>query len=529
MKIKKILIILLITLSIILTGINVNAAEAKISSTKNNAQVGENVDINVSFTAAAWNLIVSGDKISGESYASQTSDLSEQTTNKSFKLDTSKAGEYTVKISGDITDENGKTTKINESVTIKVTEPAKEPENNTTSEPAKPAEPTKSSDATLKMLGLGASSKNPSQYDFSGFKSSKTNYDVTVPYDVKNLEVYYTVNNSKAKCTVSGNDSFDIGKNAIKLTVTAEDGTQKIYTINVTREEEQKLSSDATLSNLGIGKSASEPSEYDFSGFTKSKYEYSVEVPYEVTSLDVYYKVTKSTSIANVTGGLDFKVGENEIEVLVTAEDGTQKTYTIIVKRLAEKIVEPEPEENNSNEENPIQEPDENGLQLEKLEISKGKLSPVFAGSVTDYSVTVGSSVEKIDITAEANDENATVEIAGNEGLKEGKNIVTILVRSADDSEIVTYQINVTKKSGFDIAGFFENRENQNIMLILGGILILIIIIIVILIKDAREDEEEDVKVKHKKAKAKRFKDDSDDTEVSIENDNSDETDSVNK
>lgn len=545
MKIKKILIILLITLSIILTGIDVNAAEAKISATKNNAQVGDAVTIDVSFTAAAWNLTVSGDKISGESYASQTSDLSEQTTNKSFKLDTSKAGEYTVRISGDITDENGKTTKVNESVTIKVSEPVKkpeqttpkEPENNTgsgnnvtPSEPTTPAEPTKSSDATLKMLGLGASSKNPSQYDFSGFKSSKTSYDVTVPYEVKSLEVYYTVNNGKAKATVSGNESLEIGKNAIKVTVTAEDGKQKTYTINVTREEEKILSGDATLSNLGIGKSASEPSEYDFTGFTKSKYEYSVEVPYEVTSLDIYYKVSKSTSIADVSGSSDFNVGENEINILVTAEDGTQKTYTINVTRLAEKTVEPEPEGNKPNEENPTQQPQENGLQLEKLEISKGKLSPAFAGSVTDYSVTVGSSVEKLDITATANDENATIEIAGNEGLKEGKNIVTILVRSADDSEIVTYQINVTKKSGFDIAGFFENRENQNIMLILGGILILIIIIIIILVKDAREDnEEEDVKVKHKKSKAKRFKDDSKSEEVINEMETSDETDSVNK
>ena len=551
MKIKKILIILLITLSIILTGTSVNAAEAKISATENSVEVGENVTINVSFTAAAWNLTVSGDKISGDSYASQTSDLSEQATNKSFTLDTSKAGEYTVKLSGDITDKDGKTTKINESVIVKVSEPEKdpdpkenntnsgnntstgnsttqEPENNTTSEPTTPVEPTKSSDATLKMLGLGASAKNPSQYDFSGFKSGTLSYNVTVPYEVKSLEVYYTVNNSKATCSVSGNEGFEVGKNVIKVTVTAEDGTQKTYTINVTREKEQVLSSDATLSNLGIGKSASEPSEYDFTGFTKSGYEYSIEVPYEVTSLDVYYTLSKSTSIADVSGTSDFKVGKNAITILVTAEDGTQKTYTINVTRLAQKTVETEPEE---NEQNPSQVPEEDGLKLTELKISKGKLSPEFSGSVTDYSVTVGSSVENLDITTVANDESATIEFPGNEGLKEGKNVVTILVRSADDSEIITYQINVTKKSGFDIAGFFTNKENQNIMIILGIILILIIIIIVLLVRDGRQDDddEEEVKVKTKKAKAKRFKDDSEDVEVSNEIEESNDTDSANK
>ena len=544
MKIKKILIILIIALSIILTGVNANAAEAEISAKNKNVEVGDTVTIDVSFTAAAWNLTVSGDKISGDSYASQTSDLSEQETKKSFTMDTSKAGEYTVNLSGDITDKDGKTTKINESVTIKVSEPEPdpepeqkpdpepepepEPEQNPESEP-KP-EPTKSSDATLKMLGLGTSAKNPSKYDFSGFKSSKTSYDVTVPYEVKNLEVYYTVNNGKAKCTVSGNDNFEIGKNEIKLTVTAEDGTQKTYTINVTREEEQKLSGDATLSNLGIGKSASEPSEYDFTGFTKNTYEYSVTVPYEVTTLDVYYKVSKSSSIADVSGSSDFKVGKNEINILVTAEDGTQKTYTINVTRLAENTVTTKPGE---NEQTQTQEPEANGLQLDNLEISKGELSPEFSGSVTDYTVTVGSSVEKIDITAVANDETATIEIAGNEGLKEGKNIVTVLVRSSDDSEIVTYQINVTKKSGFDIAGFLDDKENQNIMIILGVILILIIIIIILLIREGRKDDEDDyeeeVKVKTKKRKAKRFKDDSENVNTGDEDVASEETDSVNK
>lgn len=561
MKIKKILVMMFIIFCIILTAIDVRAAEANIEATKNRVEVGEDVTINVSFTAAAWNLTVSGDKISGDSYASQTSDLSEQTTNKSFELDTSNVGEYTVKISGDITDKNGKTTKVDESVSVKVLEPEPptvtepEPEPNeptvqpepTTPNNPEPDEPTvepeKSSDATLKMLGIGESAKKPSKYDFSGFKVSTLNYSITVPYDVEGLQVYYTLSDSKATCSITGNTGFEVGKNEIKVTVTAEDGTQKTYTINVTREEEK--SGDATLSLLGIGKSAKEPSEYDFSGFTKNTYEYSVTVPYEVTSLDVYYTLSKSTSIADVSGSSDFKVGENAIQILVTAEDGTQKTYTINVTRESEKIATQQPNENEQNpnnkpEEVPTNQPDTNSLKLETLEISKGKLSPAFDSSITNYSVTVGSSVTKLDITAVANDENATIEIAGNEELKEGKNIITILVRNSDNSEVVTYQINVTQKSGFDVVGFITDTENRNILIILGVILFLIIVIIVLLVKGEKDEEDDDfeikpkkVKVKGKKSKGKRFKDSSEDVEVSnmvdFAENSSDDTESINK
>ena len=520
-------------------------SNAAISTESKEVKSGEQFTIQVTSDVSLASYSVKVESDSGLTFVTSKGGTGEGTTSVSNALatggvtnlatftfkapDVTQDTKYTVKfIATGMGDENLQTVANSDSTaTITVKAPdvqTQEPENNTSSEPEKPTvtEPTKSNDATLKMLGLGKSSKNPSKYDFSGFKASKLTYDVTVPYDVKSLEVYYTVNNSKATCSISGNDNFEIGRNEINAKVTAEDGTQKTYTINVTREEEEKLSGDATLSNLGIGKSAKEPSEYDFTGFTKNTYEYSITVPNEVTSLDVYYSLSKSSSIADVSGSSNFKIGKNQIKILVTAEDGTQKTYTINVTRQAQNAVTTEP---GDDEENSSQENVDSKLKLEKLEISKGKLSPEFNGSVTDYSLTVGSSVEKIDITAIANDENATIEIAGNEDLKEGKNIITILVRNSDDSEIVTYQIDVTKKSGIDIVGFFTNKENQNILIILGIILILIIIVIILLVRETKKENEDEFKPK--KVKAKRVKDDKQDDEMSSYDEEN--TDSVNK
>ena len=49
------------------------------------------------------------------------------------------------------------------------------------------------------------------------------------------------------------------------------------------------------------------------------------------------------------------------------------------------------------------------------------------------------------EIEAIANDESATVEILGNEELKEGENIITIIVSANEGEEQVTYQIKANK------------------------------------------------------------------------------------
>ena len=148
MKNKKILVTIFILIITLLIGtINVKAASYEIGASKKTVEVGEEVTITVKFVAAAWNVKVSGNGITGASYASQTNDLSETETVKTFKLDTSKAGTYTITVSGDITDANGSTQDLNKSCTVTVNEkpatptPEPEPEQPTTPDP-KPETPT---------------------------------------------------------------------------------------------------------------------------------------------------------------------------------------------------------------------------------------------------------------------------------------------------------------------------------------------------------------------------------------------------
>ena len=111
---------------------------------------------------------------------------------------------------------------------------------------------------------------------------------------------------------------------------------------------------------------------------------------------------------------------------------------------------EPKQEENtqneNKNEENNNEK--SSNKYLESLEITnkdiKNKLTPEFDKEVTQYTLKVPESIEKLKINAKAENENATVKISGNDKLSAGSNVVKIKV-TAEDETVRTYVINIEK------------------------------------------------------------------------------------
>ena len=87
---------------------------------------------------------------------------------------------------------------------------------------------------------------------------------------------------------------------------------------------------------------------------------------------------------------------------------------------------------------------------LKSLEITPEGLDPDFDAETTTYTLEVGADIEKLDINAVPNDENAKIEISGNESLQVGDNVVKITV-TAEDETIRTYIINVKKQEAATI------------------------------------------------------------------------------
>lgn len=276
-------------------------------------------------------------------------------------------------------------------------------------------------------------------------------------------------------------------------------------TNNSSNDNENKKSNVATLKNLGI-------TPNDFSGFRKMTLNYSVKVPNSVSKIKIYADPTDSKATVTGTGNKNLKVGKNTFAIKVTAEDKkTTKTYVLNITR-EEKKEEKEPEENtvenNDVEENKIDEtPAETKKEgLSNLEISGFTLNPVFSQDNYEYNVDVPSDKKSLDIKTEKTNDNITVEVVGNENLKLGENVITLLVYNSKKENIATYQIFANlKEEKADVAGvnsLYKHEKQKELakrVIIIVAIIVIILIIIIFITKknkmiekEFKDDKEED-------------------------------------
>lgn len=219
-------------------------------------------------------------------------------------------------------------------------------ENNNNTKPVTPTETVKSSNANLSNLGIKPN-------DFKGFKPANTSYTTSVPNEVETVEVYANKGDTKQTITGTGKKSLNEGSNKFTVTVTAEDGTKKDYTITVIRLAKEEINNpnveqspqvNVALSSLSIeGVALNE-------AFYPEKTEYTAVANVEVEKLQVKAIANISDAEINIAGAEELTDGENIVTIRVKSSDGSsEKVYTIKVTK-EDKI-----EETEKNEENEIQ------------------------------------------------------------------------------------------------------------------------------------------------------------------------------
>lgn len=236
---------------------------------------------------------------------------------------------------------------------------------------------------------------------------------------------------------------------------------------------ETKKSSNANLSNLGINPN-------DFKGFKAQTTTYNVTVPTDVESVTIYANAQDSKAKVSGVGKQNLQTGANKFDIVVTAEDGTTKTYTLNITR----------DESSKNTEN-VQER-YTGDGLASLNIENLELNPKFDTGTYEYSVKYFGEKEKIDINATATDPYYIVEITGNEKLVEGENTINILVSDPDGNNVATYQITVNKALVDEEAIAREKQEQTKKIILIGAgiaLAIILIIIIIVIVKKRRNME----------------------------------------
>ena len=89
---------------------------------------------------------------------------------------------------------------------------------------------------------------------------------------------------------------------------------------------------------------------------------------------------------------------------------------------------------------------------LQNLRLSTEGMVPEFNNNTYDYYLTVKNDIKDVEVLATAENNNAQVEITGNENLQNGLNLIKVLVTSPDKSNSNTYLINVTKTDDLESA-----------------------------------------------------------------------------
>ena len=284
--------------------------------------------------------------------------------------------------------------------------------------------------------------------------------------------------------TIADSDTANDEQKSGSVTVNISNAASSTNSANTNSEATK--SKEARLKNFGI-----KPN--DFSGFKKDKTEYSVEVPNNVSKVNVY--ATPLDSKAKVTSGageVSLKEGNNTVKVTVTAEAGNTKTYTLTIKRATESEKVEQSEDTSKTTDKT-----EDEFGISSLEIKNLKLSPSFKTGTYEYTAELNEELSKLDIDAVATDKDAIIEILGNENLQQGENTITILVRNDKIEKTATYQVTVNKNViAKDEMNWLKpstwGREEIIKVTMIIVLIILIIIAIILKVKISREKKNDE-------------------------------------
>ncbi|MFM8926983.1 MAG: beta strand repeat-containing protein, partial [Rhodoluna sp.] len=234
--------------------------------------------------------------------------------------------------------------------------------------------PTFSNDVTLKTFKVDG-------------KTVSDGGSVRIALGRTTVSVEAVPNDVYATAVVSGNTGLVTGDNEVSVTVTADDGTVKVYKVTVVVTAP---SSDTSLSSVKIDDNSFNVAEDGSSEYA---------VPFGTSKVVVAAVATSGYATVAVTGDTGLSVGSNNLNIRVTAEDGSYKDYGF-------KVVVASPNSNTS---------------LASLKING---SSALSGDVIE--LAYGTTEVSVETTATAT--TSTTTVTGGSALTTGNNTLTVRV-----------------------------------------------------------------------------------------------------
>lgn len=479
---KKYIFSVILFVSLILAvNTTCNAASAKIVCA-DSGEVDKSINISVTGAAAQWNLTL---KVNGETIA-QSNELDNVDGNKNISF----SGNYTPKKDGTLNVTLvGSVTEYSDGSTIKSFQPK-----------------------SISIAKKEIISENTTNNETQNNNEQANNNQATVKEEQtsKAEEAVKEEQSNKEDATINKEQTNDNEKSENKTTITST-SNQNTPVVK---------SSNANLSDLGIRPN-------DFKGFKPGTTSYDVTVPNNVEKIEVYAKTQDSNAKVTVKGNRNLSVGNNVFDIIVTAEDGTKKTYTINVTReenakkeettsnetvesttKEEKNVTSQTTEQTEKETNQTTAVEKINADLKKLEVTGYTITPKFDANVYEYKLTIPADISNLDVKAEATNTNVKIEVAGNKELKDGENVITIVCYNNETKKTSTYQIIVTKQTAENshAEAINEALKKRNLIIKVGVAIVIVLIILCIIVFKKGRDEFEETEVEDESPRKKESK-----------------------
>ena len=175
------------------------------------------------------------------------------------------------------------------------------------------------------------SENNYVESDDTSLKSLQVNDDFievseNMTYETIEDKVNIIVIPNDNRATINCEETINlvVGDNIVNIVVIAENGDELEYKLNIIRNEVVDELSDNTNIVIKV-----DDEEIDFDSYISDV----INITNDVDSLNITYELEDENSSVEIIGNEDLKVGENEITVKVTAENGEVQEYKIMVDK----------------------------------------------------------------------------------------------------------------------------------------------------------------------------------------------------
>ena len=268
-----------------------------------------------------------------------------------------------------------------------------------------------------------------------------SNYEGTVEVKTQASSSNYYINEDIASSNCSDNKEAVLVSYKLKVKKTSNQSTkvQVINDVSYVKELTFNIHNNASnnfLSSLKV-------KDYEFDKvFDKKKKKYEVSVPYVTDKVNIVAVADDTNAKISGDGEKKLEVGDNKLQVVVTAENGSKKTYTIVVTRK------------DADDDTSLSKVIVRGSDKEKISLVYDKKTKTYRGEVS-------ADITFVTFDIKCSGEDCSVDEMEAEALKEGKNEFKFNVIS-QNSDKEEYKIIITKEKEI------EKKDTTSIFLLIG-------------------------------------------------------------